>query len=174
MRRLKLTEYHSDTDIHQIITSIKGYNEVVDWKIIQAVKNNPGIEANEIAKVLSISSKKVYKVIQEYNKTGEKYKTETKWGGRREKTSYLSLEEEEELLNQTKQKALQGLIITAKDIKKEFEKKIGESVSDDYIWKVFKRHNWTKKTPRPEHPKTDIETQEEFKKNFLKSWKPSV
>lgn len=169
MRILKVIEYHTLTELHDKITSFKGYNDVIDWKIIQCVKNNPGMEASEIANVLCISQQKVYKVIQEYNKKGINYKMHTHWGGRRKETSYLSLEEEDVLLKQLNQKAMNGLIITAKDIKIEFEKKIGRSVSEDYIWKVFKRHNWTKKAPRPEHPNTDYEKQEEFKKNFTKT-----
>lgn len=58
------------------------------------------------------------------------------------------------------------------DIKGEIESKVNHPVSLDYIWKIFKRHNWTKKAPRPEHPKTDYEKQEEFKKNFLRIWQP--
>jgi transposase len=172
MRTLKVVESHSLEELHDRITSITGYNDVIDWKIIQAVKQNPGIQASEIAKVLSLSKKKVYKVIQEYNKKGSNYKQGTHWGGRREETSFMSLEEEQAFLDQLSQKAKKGLIITAKDIKKEFEQKIGKIISDDYIWSVLKRHNWTKKSPRPEHPKTDYEKQEEFKKNFLKTWQP--
>ena len=78
------------------------------------------------------------------------------------------------VLDSFSEKALKGLIITAKDIKSEFEKIIGKEVSEDYIWKVFKRHNWTKKSPRPEHPKTDYVKQEDFKKNSMKIWQPSV
>jgi transposase len=174
MRTLKVSEHLSSMELHEKITSIKGYNDVIDWKIIESIKNNPGIEAAEIAKIFCISPQKVYKVIQEYNKKGSNYKQNTQWGGRREETSYLSLKEEEQLLNRLKENAMSGLIITAKDIKKEFEQVIGETVSDDYIWKVFKRHRWSKKAPRPEHPKTDYEQQEDFKKNFMKTWQPPL
>ena len=71
------------------------------------------------------------------------------------------------------EKAKQGKVITFDDIHKEVEKYIGRKVSDDYIWDLFKRHNWKKKMPRSEHPKRNKAAQEEFKKNSLKYWQPS-
>lgn len=174
MRILKVIESHNSKELQEKIRSIKNYNDVIDWKIIESVKNNAGIGAAEIAKVFCVSVQKIYKVIQDYNNNGKSYKTDVQWGGRRQATSYLSFEDEKKILENFSKKALKGLIITAKDIKSEFEKIIGKEVSEDYIWKVFKRHNWTKKTPRPEHPKTDYEKQEEFKKNSMKIWQPPV
>jgi Transposase and inactivated derivatives len=172
MRTLKIQDAHTFNELSENITSIKGYNNVIDWKIIQCVKFNPGVNANEISKILCISPQKVYKVVQEYNKKGKDYKKTVQWGGRRQETSFLTPEEEVNLLNIISCKANKGLIITAKGIKKEIEKRIGRKVSDDYIWSLFKRHSWTKKSPRPKHPKTDTEMQEEFKKNSKKTWQP--
>ena len=174
MRTLKVSEIFTTSELRDKITSINKYNDVIDWTIIRCVLNNPGIFANEIAQVLCVSVQKVYKVIEDFNTKGKDFKTDKSWGGRRKETSYLSLEEEQDILDKLKEKAKKGLIITAKDIKQEFEIKIGESVSEEYIWKVFKRHNWTKKTPRPEHPKTDYEKQEDFKKNSMKTWQPPL
>ena len=65
-----------------------------------------------------------------------------------------------------------GKIIIYKHIKDKIEKKLNHLVSDDYIWDMFKRHNWSKKAPRPKNPKQDLEAQEKFKKNSRKSWSP--
>lgn len=172
MRTLSINEAHTSEEIKKFIGSIKGYNDVVDWKIILAAKENPGMEATTIASVLCISVHKVYKVIEQYNKMGIYYKQNKPWGGRRSETSYLTLEEEKEILRTILEKAGKGLIITAKAAKEEFEKKIGRQVSDDYMWDVFKRHNWNKKSPRPQHPKSDKDRQEDFKKNSQKTWQP--
>lgn len=172
MRTLKVLDFYSTNELRKKITSSERPNDVIDWTIILSVQINHGILATEIAKVLCVSVQKVYKVIEDYNKQGKDYKINVKWGGRRKETSYLSLEAEKQLLGKLKKKAMRGLIITAKDIKQEFENVIGQSVSDEYIWKLFKRHNWTKKTPRPEHPKTDNDKQEAFKKNSMKTWQP--
>jgi hypothetical protein len=51
-----------------------------------------------------------------------------------------------------------------KYIKTKAEKYSGRTVSDDYIWDLFKRHNWKKKSPHSSHPKADREKQDEYKK----------
>ena len=96
-----------------------------------------------------------------------------KWGGRRLETSTMSFDEETKMMNDLKTKANEGKLLVAKHVKKIVEKKLGKEVSEDYIWDLFKRHNWKKKMPRPEHPKKNKEAQEEFKKNSLKYWQPS-
>lgn len=172
MKVLHVIDGHTSDEIKEQIKGYPGYNDVIDWKIIQCVKANPGIQAKLISQVYCISIQKVYGVIEKYNKSGNNFKQGIHWGGRREDTAYLSLEEEKEFLVQLQERAVQGLILTAMDIKGEIESKVNHPVSLDYIWKIFKRHNWTKKAPRPEHPKTDYEKQEEFKKNFLRIWQP--
>lgn len=172
MRTLKVIDSHSFDELRKEVKSIKGYNDVLDWKIIETVKANPGIDAAVIAQVLCLSIQKVYKVIQDYNKTGKEFKKNSQWGGRRASNSYLSIDEEAEILSRLGKKAGKGLILTARDIRQEFEHAIGGKVSIDYIWRVFKRHNWTKRVPRPEHPNTNYEKQEEFKKNSKKTWQP--
>lgn len=71
-----------------------------------------------------------------------------------DETSYLSLEEEQTLMEGLRSKALSGHILTAKDLLFEIEEKLNKKVSDDYVWDLLKRHNWKKKVPRPIHPKT--------------------
>lgn len=172
MRVLKVVEVHSLEEVKDHIRVHSGYNDVIDWKIIQSVKMNTGLEAKTIAQVFCVSVQKVYSVIEDYNKMGREYRQNIHWGGRRKETCYMSFEEEKAYLEQLSQKAKKGLILTAKNIKDEVEKIVKHTVSDDYIWEMFKRHNWTKKSPRPEHPKTDYAKQEEFKKNSLKVWLP--
>jgi len=86
--------------------------------------------------------------------------------------SFLSLEEEEKLLNTLEKKALNGMVLTYNDIKQEIENKLERKVSDDYIWDLFKRHGWKKKAPRPKHPLQKKEDVEDFKKNSKRIWQP--
>ena len=85
----------------------------------------------------------------------------------------MSLEEEANLLNEGTAQALSGQILIYKHIKTKVEEKVGKLVSDDYIWDMFKRHNWKKKVPRQSHPKSNKKDQEEFKKNSKKHWQPN-
>ena len=74
----------------------------------------------------------------------------------------MSFEEEEIIMKYLKKQAIDGKILVAKHVRKIIETKLGKPVSDDYIWDLFKRHNWKKKMPRPEHPKKNKEAQAEF------------
>jgi transposase len=142
-------------------------------RILLSVSFNPNKKAEEYALFLGVTKSKVYKVVEQYNKIVANFTDNIKWGGRRLSTSIMSFEEEEKMMNGLKHKAVEGKVLVAKHIKKVIEKKVGKKVSDDYIWDLFKRHNWKKKTPRPEHPKRNKVAQEEFKKNFLKYWQSS-
>jgi transposase len=86
-------------------------------------------------------------------------------GGRREESCIMTLEKELEFLKSIEEDALGGQIITYQQVKLKLEKQIERSVSEDYIWDMFKRHKWTKKAPRQSHPQADKEAQEEYKKN---------
>lgn len=84
----------------------------------------------------------------------------------------MSFEDEEKMMKGLKIKAKDGKVLVAKHIRKIVELKVGKAVSDDYIWDLFKRHNWKKKMTRPEQPKKNKANQEEFKKNSQKYWHP--
>jgi len=172
MRVLKVKVSLSNEKIKANIRSHKSYNDIIDWLIVQAVQKQDCNNANEIAKVLGVSVNKIYKVIQDYNKSGENFKQNVQWGGRRATNCYLSKDEEKQVLEELRPSSLKGKFLTAKDIQTAFEMKIGHKVTQDYIWKVLRRNNWTKKTARPEHPKTDYEKQEDFKKNSQIIWQP--
>ena len=140
------------------------------WQILWSVCKNPGKKAAEYASFLGTNEYKVYRIVQQYNKLGKDFDKSLNWGGRREATSMMPLEEEALLLQSIEVKAKEGKVLVAKDIKRVVEKKTGKSVSDDYLWDLLKRHNWKKKMPRPYHPKKNKEKQEEFKKNSQKYW----
>ncbi|MDR2652943.1 MAG: winged helix-turn-helix domain-containing protein, partial [Prevotellaceae bacterium] len=140
-----------------------------DWQILYSVQVNTGKKASEIAKILGITKNKIYKTIQKYNKLGASWKENVKWGGRREERCIMTLEKEKEFLQSIEKEALNGQIITYFHVKSKLEAKINRTVSDDYIWDMFKRHGWAKKVPRQSHPKADKKAQEEYKKTLRAS-----
>ena len=80
----------------------------------------------------------------------------------------MTFEEEEELLNEFKEKAGKGQIIEVSEIKKEYEKRTKPSKSKGQIYKVLHRHGWRKVKPRSRHPrKTSPEAIEASKKLTL-------
>lgn len=143
------------------------------WQIIYSVAFNPGRKAEEYSSILGINKEKVYRLVQLYNKQGEGFDRNLKWGGRREERSTMTLKEEKSLLTTIEDKAKKGQILTIRDIKKEIENYLGNPVSEDYVWDLFSRHQWKKKSPRPEHPKKNPKKQKEFKKNSQSYWAPA-
>jgi len=45
-----------------------------------------------------------------------------------------------------------------------YAQRIGHEVNDSTMYRLLHRHGWRKVMPRPRHPKSDLETQERFKK----------
>ena len=173
MRILQVKNYLTDNELKDIIIKQKDASGFRDYQIIYSVQTNFGKTAKDIAKVLGISTNKVYKTVEKYNKHGLEWKQNVTRGGRRESRCIMSLEEEAEFLKSLEQKALKGEILTYRHIKNKLELKLNRLVSDDYIWDLFKRHNWSKKVPRQSHPKADKEAQEDYKKNSPNYWQPN-
>lgn len=173
MRILKLTPHLTTSELSGKLSTCTNLHQRSYWQILLSVSFNPDKKAEEYASFLGVTKSKVYKIVQLYNKEGALFTEKLKWGGRRIETSHMSFEEEEKMMMELKENAKGGKILIAKHIRKIVEQRVGKPVSDDYIWDLFKRHNWKKKMPRPEHPKRDKSAQEEFKKNSPKYWQPN-
>lgn len=174
MRTFTLKPHLSTTEIASKLSKCNNTQHRGYWQILLSVSFNPNRKAEEYALFLGLNKSKVYKVVQRYNKIGPDFDLDLKWGGRRNSSSHMSFDEEVKLMDELKKKASLGQILTAKSIKSILEKKLNKVVSDDFIWDLFKRHNWKKKMPRQEHPKHNQGAQEEFKKNSLPYWQPSI
>jgi transposase len=174
MRILQLKPHLTTAELSGKLSTCSILHQRSYWQILISVSFNPNKKAEEYASFLGVTKSKVYKVVQAYNKEGANFTKNLKWGGRRSENSHMSFEDEKKIMEALKSKAKEGKIIVAKHIRKIIEAKIGTAVSDDYIWDLFKRHNWKKKMPRPEHPKRNKLAQEEFKKNSPKYWQPNL
>ena len=173
MRILQLKPHLTTSELSIKLASCIKIHHRTYWQILLSVSFNPNKKAEEYAAFLGVTKSKIYKVVELYNIQGASFTADLNWGGRRSSTSHMSYEEEEKMMQSLKLKALEGKVLVAKHIRKIVEAKVGKVVSDDYIWDLFKRHNWKKKMPLPEHPKKNKVAQEELKKNFLKYWQPS-
>jgi transposase len=173
MKILKTFPHFSDESLKEIVDPQSEVRAFKYWQIIYSVQTNLGKEAEEIAGILGVKKSKVYRVIQEYNKYGQSWRTYGNWGGRRQSRCHLTLEDEKLLMKSLEEDALSGKVLTFRHIKDKVEVHVGKPVSDDYIWDLFSRHGWRKKVPRQHHPKADKAAQEEYKKNFEKIWMPS-
>jgi len=172
MRILQVKAHLTSKELQKIMNRQKSVATFRDYQIIYSVQTNLGKKAEEIAKGLGVSTNKVYKTVERYNKYGLSWKDGVKRGGRREPRCIMPLNEEAKFLQSIEQEALKGEILSYVQIKNKLESMINRSVSDDYIWDLFKRHKWKKKVPRQSHPKSDKAVQEEYKKNFRNYWQP--
>lgn len=173
MRILQLQPYLTTAELSVKLSTCVKIHHRSYWQILLSVSFNPNKKAEDYAAFLGVTKSKIYKVVELYNKEGSDFTSNLNWGGRRASTSHMSFEEEEKMMKDLAIKAINGKILVAKHIRKVIETKLGKPVSDDYIWDLFKRHNWKKKMPRPEHPKKNKVVQEEFKKNSIKYWQPN-
>lgn len=173
MPTLKLNDHLSLAELKQKLHTSANIRIFKQWQILNAVANNPGTKAEVVASFLGTTATIVLRYVRLYNKQGSEYLSHLQWGGRREARSNLSFLQEEDLLKSIAEKSLKGEILTAKDIRKEVEAKVNRTVSEDYLWDLFKRHGWKKKAPRPKHPLQDITIQEMFKKNSQMFWQPT-
>jgi transposase len=173
MRILKLHPHLTTSELSVKLSTCINIHHRSYWQILLSVSFNPNKKAEEYAAFLGVKKSKIYKVVGLYNKEGADFTSNLNWGGRRSSTSHMSFEEEEKMMEDLAVQAINGKILVAKHIRKVVETKLGKPVSDDYIWDLFKRHNWKKKMPRPEHPKKNKTAQEEFKKNSHKYWQPN-
>jgi hypothetical protein len=137
------------------------------WQIILTVSFNPGKASKDYCAYLGISDTKFHRIVSLYNKKEACFCADLRWGGRREKRCLLSFAAEEALLQDCTQPALEGEVLVAKQLRKVVEQKVGRRVSANYLWDMLHRHGWSKKAPRPEHPKAgDVqEKREAFKKS---------
>lgn len=173
MRILQLTPHLTTAELSSKLMSCANLHHRSYWQILLSVSFNPNKKAEDYSQFLGVTKSKVYRVVEQYNKKGAGFTDNLEWGGRRNETSFLTLEEEKKMMENIRSKAAQGKILTAKDVIREIAKKIKRKVSDDYVWDLFKRHNWKKKSPRPQHPKHNQVAQDEFKKNSQKFWRPT-
>jgi len=131
-------------------------------KLSIVIKRFGGVSIAETAEQMNCSESKVKRLVAEYKKCGLEAFMQNKYKGNHRS---LSAEEENEILSHFEKKAEAGQVITAQDIKKAFDKRIGKDTGRGYIYMLLKRHGWRKVMPRARHPKkADEEAIEASKK----------
>lgn len=171
MRTLQLVGHLTDVQLKEQLSVFSGKPEFSRWQILYMIQVGKINSAAVISPLVNLSKPSIYKIVEEYNKSGVQGVRYTKRGGRRR--FLLSIAEEEEVLKSIEEKAAKGLVKTANDIRAIVETKAGKVVSDDYLWDMLNRNGWKKKMPRPHHPKRKVAEQQEFKKNSPTVWQPS-
>jgi transposase len=121
------------------------------------------LKSKEIAKSVGYNKATIDNIVSRYFKEGIKSMLgENRKGGNKR---YLSEEECSELLKPFEEKAENGHMLVAAEIKKAYENKIGKEVPDSTIYRMIARQKWRKIMPRSKHPKSKPEEFDAYKKN---------
>ena len=152
MRTLKLTAHLSGEQLKERMQQSRHQRDVPPLAV-SVFNHHLQVTAADLSDFSGLSASAVYLLIEGYNLHGPDSVEYKPKGGRHH--AYLSVEREEKLLQGLSEKAARGEILTVTDIREDVERELGFSVSDDYLWGLFKRHHWKKKAPRPQHVKKD-------------------
>lgn len=126
-----------------------------------------GYSIPEIGKITGRNRSGIYRLYNRYREQGlEEYVRNKHTSHRR----VLTEAEEKEILNEFEKAAEAGKVVTAQDIKKAFDKKIGRDTGRVYIYRLLKRHGWRKVMPRSKHPKAASEEAREASKKLSKAY----
>lgn len=169
MRKAVIVQHLSSHELKERMCAARSREQFQRWQAIYLM-NSQKYRAEEVGEIVGVSQGTVYQWIHHYNHNGPDAMVLAGRGGRR--SSLLTWEEEEALLAEIGEQAMQGLVVIAAPIKEYAEKKLGRAVSKDYAYDLLHRHGWRKVMPRPQHPKAEKERQEEFKKNSPSLWMP--
>ena len=107
-----------------------------------------GSSVAETAQIMNCSERTVSRLVSEYKKQGLEEFVRCKYAGGNHRS--LSETEENEILAQFEKMAEEGHIVTAQDIKKVFDERIGKDTGRGYIYMLLKRHGWRKVMPQSE------------------------
>ena len=77
----------------------------------------------------------------------------------------MNREEEEIFLTPFLEKASSGGILVVSEIKEALDRRLGRKVALSSTYNLLHRHNWRKLAPDKRHPQSDIQVQDDWKKN---------
>ena len=92
------------------------------------------------------------------------------WGGRRR--ALMSAEEELEFLRPWAEQAQSGGVLVLSPIRAALAQRLGRKVAASVVYRFLARHGWRKVAPDTRHPRSDPQVQEDWGKNFRKTWRP--
>lgn len=138
----------------------------VEYRRLESVlfRAKEGKSAKEIASILRIAPRTVEKHQARYFKEGLAAFEVKKPGPKAGIPRYTTLEDEKALFTELEEQAKQGEWLKATKIKSLYEKRVNRPLGKTTIYKIFARTGWSKKQPRPTHPKGSEEVRDEFKK----------
>jgi transposase len=155
--------------IERLAPLLKQARSKAEYQRVQCVwlRATLGMSSRRIAEVVGWQASSVRHVQARYFERGEEALRDQPHGGRHH--AHLTREEEQALLAPFLERAGQGEIVIAAPVQQAYEERLGHPVHHSIVYRALHRQGWRKVQPRPQHPKTDVATQEEFKKSSRRS-----
>jgi transposase len=157
------------------VTSVKPH--LSEYEVSQKLKDSIGREnrrwlviwnalvdprpAHQIARHTNVSVSTIHNVVSRYNRYGPEILEASKKTKR--PRCYLKREEEAQFLETFLEEACAGQICVAGRLEKALEDHLGHEVHHSTVYRMLHRNGWRKIVPRPVHPESKEQEQEEFK-----------
>jgi len=126
------------------------------------------LDSHKAADILGISQRTLFRNRDEIR--NQDRRTKRSWGGRRR--CCMTLEQEREFLAQWEPSAITGGVISVPPLHAALVQRLGYDVPVSTTYRLLARHGWRKVQPDTKHPKSSPASQEEFKKNCPRAWRP--
>jgi len=142
-------------------------NKNVEKRLSALELRAKGVKDSEIATKTGYNPKYISHLVKKYITKG----LDAMLGAKREANRRnLSYAEESKFLDSFKDKASEGQIVTAKEIRAAYEEKIGHTCGNGQVYRLLKRHSWRKIKPRSQHSKKASDEAIEASKKLTTGW----
>ncbi|WP_214418139.1 helix-turn-helix domain-containing protein [Lactiplantibacillus argentoratensis] len=138
----------------------KYYRKSPDAKTSRRVQivmlRSQGLDLKQVASVTHCGTATVTRLCKNYRERGIDGLITTRHTSH---YRYMTFEEETEFLEEFREKAALGQLVTAKEMHLAYQERIGRTTTASGFHYLLRRHDWRKVMPRPHHPKqADSET----------------
>lgn len=155
---------------------VKGKKKIKDVKAYRRLHalylRGIGKSNTEIKEILGFSVQYITDLVSKYMENGISSIMIDK---RTSNNRRMSFDEESAFLEQFKELAETGQIITISKILEKFNEATGKDNDSSTIYRLLKRHGWRKVKPRPHHPDKasdeELESSKKLKKKLKSYWK---
>ena len=153
-----------EVDQSAVMEAMRRASTVEEFQRYQSIhlRVSAGLDAAAIAAATGLAESTIPTLHSLVRREGLEAASTKGRGGRYR--SYLSVEEEKQLLAKMEPQAKRGGMIEVSKMHRAMEEKVGGPVAKNTVYQLLHRHGWRKIAPRPKPPKGDAAAQEAFKK----------
>jgi transposase len=114
-----------------------------------------GYTHREISNLTDFSISRISDLVREFIKNGIGYFTKEHRRGNSRRN--LTSEQEEQIINEYREKAINGQVVSLSEMKKRYEEIRGKETANSTFYDFLKRMKWRRVMPRGSHPKKATE-----------------